>query len=149
MSAASTRAHTAPSGSGWSPPAAATPWPLTRALRPHGLFQATSSRATSNAWKLGRRLYLQADDAHDTLSIVRQYRGGARRTISVPGPAGVSNAIITAYHGRLLLQSNLGQGGPSSLFWFNPVTRSIRFIFRAPPGSYGVAGAIAYGDFNR
>jgi hypothetical protein len=89
-----------------------------------------------------------SDDAHDTLSIVRQYHGGAGRTISIPGPAGVSDAIITAYHGRLLLQSNLGPGGPSSLFWFNPATRSIRFISRAPHGSYGVAGAIAYGYWN-
>ena len=128
----------------WLVPArSGAPRPLTPALRPHGLFQGYV-----DAWKLGRKLYLQADDAHDTLSIVRQYRGGTRRTISVPGPAGVSDAIITAYHGRLFLQSDLGPGGPSSLFWFNPVTRSIRFIFRAPPGSYGVAGAIAYGYWN-
>jgi len=120
------------------------PRPLTPALRPHGLFQGYI-----DAWKLGRRLYLEADDAHDTLSIVRQFRDGTRRTITVPGPAGVSDLIITAYRGRLLLQSNIGgPGGPSSLFWFNPVTRSIRFIFRAPAGAIGVAGAIAYGYWN-
>lgn len=133
---ATQRLWLAPAGSG-------APRPLTPALRPHGLFLGYV-----NAWKLGRRLYLQADDAHDTLSIVRQFRDGTRHTISVPGPAGVSDAIITTYHGRLLLQSNIGPGGPSSLFWFNPATRSIRFIFRAPPGTYGVAGTIAYGYWN-
>jgi len=66
----------------------------------------------------------------------------------VPGPAGVSDLIITAYHGRLLLESNVGPGGPGSLFWFNPATRSISFIFRAPPGTYGVYLAIAYGYQN-
>lgn len=72
---------------------------------------------------MGRGLYLQADDDRDTLSIVRQFCDGARRTLIVPGPAGVSDAIITAYAGRLLLWSNIGgPGGPSSLFWFNPVT---------------------------
>jgi hypothetical protein len=126
------------------PSRSGAPRSLTPALRPHGLFEGYI-----DAWKLGRRLYLQADDAHDTLSIVRQFRGGARRTISVPGPAGVSDAIITAHRGRLLLQSNIGgPGGPSSLFWFNPATRSIRFIFRAAPGTDGVAGAIAYGYWN-
>jgi hypothetical protein len=44
-----------------------------------------------------------------------QFADGTRRTITVPGPAGISHQIITAYHGRLLLQSNIGPGGPSSL----------------------------------
>ena len=83
------------------------------------------------------------------LSIVRQSPDGTRRTILVPGPAGVSDAIITAYRGRLLLQSDIGPGGPSSLFWFNPSTRSIRFLFRTPPARYGVAGVIAYGYWNQ
>jgi len=127
------------------PSRSGTPRPLTPALRPHGLFQGYF-----DAWKVDRRLYLEADNAHDTLSIVRQFRHGARRTISVPGPARVSPAIVTAYRGRLLLQSNVGgPGGPSSLFWFNPVTRSIRFLIRAPAGTYGVFDAIAYGYQNR
>jgi len=84
------------------------PRPLTPALRSHGLFQGYV-----DAWKLGRKLYPQADNSHDTLAIVRQFPDGARRTITVPGPAGVSDAIITAYHGRLLLQSNIGVNSPS------------------------------------
>lgn len=31
------------------------------------------------------------------------------------------------------------------MFWFNPATRSIRFIFRPPAVTYGVYTAIAYG----
>jgi hypothetical protein len=129
----------------WLVPAArgGTPRPLTPALRPHGLFLNYV-----DAWTIGRKLYLQADNAHDTLFIVRQFPDGARRTITVPGRAGVSDAIITAYHGRLLLQSKIGLSGPSSLFWFNPATRSIRFIFRPSAGTRGVFTAIAYGYQN-
>jgi hypothetical protein len=128
----------------WLVPArGGAPKPLTPALRAHGLFQGYF-----DAWTLGRQLYLQADNAHDTLSIVRQFADGTRRTITVPGPAGVSDDIIAAYHGRLLLQSSIGPGGASSLFWFNPVTRAEQFIFRAPPRTYGVAGVLPYGYWN-
>lgn len=120
------------------------PVALTPALRAHGLFQGYV-----NAWRVAARLYLQADDTHDTLSIVRQDRDGSRHTITVPGPAGISDAILTAFAGRLLLESNIGgPGGPSSLFWFDPATRTVRFIFRAPPNTYGAVGAIAYGYWN-
>jgi len=119
------------------------PVALTPALRAHGLFQGYV-----NAWRLAGRLYLQADNARDTLSIVRQYRNGSRHTITVPGPAGISDLILTAFAGRLLLQSNIGPGGPVSLFWFNPATRAVRFIFRTPPNTYGAVGAIAYGYRN-
>jgi TolB protein len=120
------------------------PVALTPALRPHGLFEGYV-----NAWRIARRLYLQADDAHDTLSIVRQDRDGSRHTITVPGPAGISDAILTAFAGRFLLESNMGgPGGPSSLFWFDPATRTVRFMFRAPPNTYGAVGAIAYGYWN-
>ncbi len=120
-----------------------SPTALTPALRRHGLFIGYF-----NAWLLDGRLYLQADNAHDTLSIVRQFRDGARRTVTVPGPAGRSDFIVTAWAGRLLLWSGLGTGGPSSLFWFNPATRAIRFILRTPSDTSGVAGAIAYGYRN-
>jgi hypothetical protein len=98
-----------------------------------------------DAWRIGGRLYLEADNAREVGSIVRQDRDGSRHTISVPGPAGYSDNIETVFGGRLLLQSSTGAGGPSSLFWFNPATRSIQFIFRAPAQTYGVAGVIPYG----
>jgi hypothetical protein len=123
---------------GGGPPTALTP-----PLRPHGLFQGYV-----NAWKLASGLYLQADNAHDTLSIVRQLPDGSRHTVTIPGPAGISDSILTSRAGWLLLQSAIGLGGPSSLFWFNPATGSVRFIFRTPPGIYGVAGAIPYGYRN-
>jgi hypothetical protein len=127
-----------PAGSG-------TPKPLTPALRPHGQFFGYV-----DAWTTDGGLYLQADDDTSTLSIVRQSADGARHSITVPGPAGVSDAIITAYRGQLMLQSNIGgPGGPSSLFWFNPVTRSVRFIVRARPATYGVYGVIPYGYWNQ
>jgi hypothetical protein len=130
---ATSRLWLVPAGSG-------PPVPLTPALRPHGLFQGYI-----DAWQLPSGLYLLADNAHDTLSIVRQYRDGTRRTVSIPGPAGVSDSILASQAGRLLLESNIGgSGGPSSLFWYNPATGSVRYILRTPPGVYGVAGAIPY-----
>jgi hypothetical protein len=128
----------------WLVPAiGARPRPLTPALRPHGLFEGYV-----DAWPFSRRLYLQADNAHDMLSIVCQFPDGTRRTIKVPGTPGDSDAIITAYHQRLLVESSVGTGGSSSLFWFNPVTRTEQFIFRAPAGTYGVFQAIPYGYRN-
>jgi hypothetical protein len=97
-----------------------------------------------DAWPLGGSLYLQADNTHDTLSVIRQARDGSDHLISIPGPAGNSDAILTTRAGRLLLQSAIGPGGPSSLFWYNPATRAIQYLFRTPPGLYGVAGAIPY-----
>jgi hypothetical protein len=129
----------------WLVPAAGgAPRPLTPALPPLGHFQGYVG-----AWTVGTRLYLQAEDDLSNLSIVQQSRDGARQTITVPGPAGNSDAIITAHAGQLLLWSNIGPGGPSSLFWFNPMTRAVRFLFRAKQGTAGISGVVAYGYQNR
>ena len=116
------------------------PAALTPARRPHGLFEGYV-----NAWRLPTGLYLQADDAHDTLSIVRQYRDGSEHAVHVPGPASVSDWIVAARAGRLLLQSNSGRVGPSSLFWFAPAAGAIHFVFQTPPAVYGVYQAIPFG----
>jgi hypothetical protein len=119
------------------------PRPLTPALRPHGQFEGYL-----NAWTLGRRLYLQAVQASGAVSIVRQYPRGGRRTVPVPGRDGVSDGIITADRGRLLLQSDVGLGGPSALFWFNPVTGARQVVFRAPAGAVGVVSVLPFGYWN-
>jgi len=64
----------------------------------------------------------------------------------IPGPAGNSDWIVTDLAGRLLLQSSLGVSGPSSLFWFDPTNRFVRFVFRAPADTYGIYGVIPYGN---
>lgn len=115
-----------------------SPTALTPALRLHGLFQGYI-----DAWKFASVLYLQADNAHDTLSILRQSRDGSRTTIRIHGPAANSDLILTALTGRLLLQSAIGLGCPSSLFWYNPASSSL--LFHTPSGTYDVAGAIPYG----
>jgi hypothetical protein len=118
-----------------------SPRPLTAAIRPHGGFNGYD-----DAWQLGSDVYLQGDSGPDeTLTVIRQGHG----LVTVPGPGGVSPAILTANAGQLLLWSNIGgPGGPSSLFWFNPGTGAEHFLFRAPAGVYGVAGAIPYGYWN-
>jgi len=117
-----------------------SPMPLTPALPNHGLFTGYVG-----AWRLPSGLYLLADNDRDTLSIVRQSPDGTRHAIHIPGAAGNSDYILTTLGPRLLLQSAIGPGGPSDLFWYNPATRAIRFLFRTPPGKYGVAGVVPYG----
>jgi TolB protein len=117
------------------------PRPLTPALRAHGLFQGYF-----DAWRLPSGLYLQADDAHDTLSIVRQSRDGAEHTIHIPGPAGVSDFIDTALGSRLLIDTGSGVSNTSSLFWYNPATRAIHYVFRTPPQIRGVYGVVTFGS---
>ena len=119
-----------------------SPTPLTPRLRPHGRFLGYS-----DAFRTRGTLYLQADIFPHVLSIDRLVRDGTRRTIRVPGPAGVSPLILAARNGRLLLQSDIGtkEPRPSSLFWFNPATHAIQYLIRTPPGIYGVSGAIVLG----
>ena len=116
------------------------PKPLTPALRSHGLFLGYI-----DAWRLRGGLYLQADNAHDTLSIVRQFPDGTRLTIHIPGPAGISDFIATSRGPRLLLESGVGVSPSDSLFWYNPATRAIHYVFRTPPKTYGVAGVTTFG----
>lgn len=116
------------------------PKALTSALRSHGLFQGYV-----DAWRLRSGLYLQADNAHDTLSIVRQFPDGTRRTIHIPGPAGISDFIVTTLGPRMLLQSGVGVSPPDSLFWYNPATNAIHYVFRTPPKTYGVFGVVPFG----
>jgi hypothetical protein len=116
------------------------PKPLTPALRSHGLFQGYI-----DAWRLPSGLYLQADNAHDTLSIVRQSRDGTRRTIHIPGPAGISDFIDTTFGPRLLIDTGSGVSNTSSLFWYNPATRALHYVFRTPTKIYGVFGVVPFG----
>lgn len=119
---------------------AGAPKPLTPALRSHGLFIGYF-----DAWQLPSGLYLQADDAHDTLSVVHQSPYGTRRTIRIPGPAGLSDFIDTALGRRLLIDTGSGVSSTSSLFWYNPVTRAIQYVFRTPPKTRGVFGVVPFG----
>jgi hypothetical protein len=117
------------------------PKPLTPALRAHGLFQGYI-----DAWRLPSGLYLEADNAHDTPSIVRQSPDGAEHTIHIPGPAGVSDFINTALGSRLLINSGLGVTNTSSLFWYNPATHAIHYVFQTPPQIRGVFGVVTFGS---
>jgi TolB protein len=117
------------------------PKPLTPAIRARGLFLGYV-----DAWRLPSGLYLQADNAHDTLSIVRQSRDGSEHTINIPGPAGISDFINTALGPRLLINNGLGVSTTSSLFWYNPATRAVRYVFKTPSKILGVYNVIPYGS---
>lgn len=117
------------------------PKPLTPALRAHGLFQGYV-----DAWSLPSGLYLQADNSHDTLSIVRQSPSGTEHTIHIPGPAGISDFIDTALGSRLLIDTGLGVSNTSSLFWYNPSTRAIRYVFQTPPTTRGISSVVTFGS---
>jgi hypothetical protein len=65
-------------------------------------------------------------------------------SLHIPGSAGAGDWIVTRQARWLLVESGLPAGGPGSLFWYSPATRSIRFVFRPPPGRCGVFDAIPY-----
>jgi hypothetical protein len=71
-----------------------------------------------------------ADNAHEVSSIYRQNPDGCRGPITISGPAGRSDDIVATLGKRMLLWSGLGIGGPSSLFWYNPVIHRTQFLAR-------------------
>jgi hypothetical protein len=122
----------------WHPLGGAAPRPLAPAPH-HGLFPGYY-----DAFRLPSGLYLNAGNG-SRLFIVRQSRDDREHTIHIPGRAGNSDTIVTSHGSRLLIWSGLGISLSNSLFWYNPDTRTIRYVFRTPPSRYGVAGVIPYG----
>jgi hypothetical protein len=93
------------------PPGSGAPGPLTPAPRPHGLFLGYV-----DVWKLGRRLYLQADNAYDTLSIARQFRDVGLAHGAPQGPVGASQRMVASPHVPVGLVDTAQVGDPASIW---------------------------------
>ncbi|HEY1616328.1 MAG TPA: hypothetical protein VGG25_01855 [Streptosporangiaceae bacterium] len=99
----------------------------------------------TDAWRLPSGLYLQALGPCGTVQIFRQLSSGAIKLVTIPGAAGNNNRILTARGARLLVRAQTGCPGSESLLWFNPSTRRVQMLLRAPKNDAGVIGAIPYG----
>jgi hypothetical protein len=98
------------------------------------------------AWRLPSGLYLQALGPCGTVQIFRQLASGAIKLVSIPGADGNNNRILTARGARLLVRAQTGCPGSESLLWFNPSTRHVQMLLKAPKNDAGVIGAIPYGE---
>ena len=97
-----------------------------------------------DAFHLPSGIYLNAANG-SKLFIVRQSRDGREHTVHIAGRAGIGDAMVTSRGSRLLIWSGIGVSQSNSLFWYNPTTHAIRYVFRTPPGRFGVSGVIPYG----
>jgi TolB protein len=97
------------------------------------------------AWRLRSGLYLQGLGPCGVVQIFRQLANGSARLVTIPHVAGNSNRILTGLGSQLLVQAQTGCPGSESLLWFNPSSRHVRMLLRAPGNVVGVLGAVPYG----
>ena len=96
------------------------------------------------AWQLPSGTYLQALGACATLQIFRQAANGSITPVVPAHTAGQDNRIVTALGGRLLINAQTACPGSESLLWYNPATKAEQWLLRAPAGTAGVIGVVAY-----
>jgi hypothetical protein len=97
-----------------------------------------------NAWRLSSGLYLQAPIGCSSEQIVKQEASGAVKQVNIPGADGNDNHVLAAAGSRLLVQADLGCEGGASLLWFNPATRSVQMLIKAPKTVRGVIAAVPF-----
>jgi hypothetical protein len=96
------------------------------------------------AWPLPSGLYLQALGPCGVIFIAKQASTGAATPINVPGTAGNDNQIVAADGARLLVRAQTSCESSTSLLWFNPATRAVQMLIRAPAGTAGVIADVPY-----
>ena len=96
------------------------------------------------AWQLPSGTYLQALGGCATLQIFRQAASGSITPVVPAHTAGQDNRIVTALGGRLLINAQTACPGSESLLWYNPATKAEQWLLRAPAGTAGVIGVVAY-----
>jgi hypothetical protein len=97
-----------------------------------------------DAWQLPAGTYLQALGGCATLQIFRQAGNGSITPVVPAHTAGQDNRIVTELGGRFLIDAQTACPGSESLLWYNPATKAEQWLLRAPAGTAGVIGVIAY-----
>jgi hypothetical protein len=129
-------------GQTWLVPAnGTTPGAITPRRNGHG----ADPSGDINAWLLPSGLYLQAIGACSAVYIVKAL---PLRVVTIPGTTGNNNQVLTARGSRLLVKAQTGCPGSDSLLWFNPATRAVQMLLRAPNDVAGVLAAVPYGRLN-
>ena len=82
-----------------------------------------------DAWRLSKRLYLQAAGACGVLHIYRQAPGGSIKLITVPRTNG-DNRVLTARGSRLLVEAPTDYTGSVWLLWYNPGPGAEQWLIR-------------------
>jgi hypothetical protein len=96
------------------------------------------------AWQLPSGTYLQALGGCATLQIFRQAANGSITPVVPAHTAGQDNRIVTELGGRFLINAQTACPGSESLLWYNPATKAEQWLLRAPAGTAGVIGVVAY-----
>jgi hypothetical protein len=65
--------------------------------------------------------------------------------VNIPGTTGHNNRIVTAYQSRLLVQAQTECEGSNSLLWFDPASRAVQMVLRAPKDVIGAFDEVPYG----
>ncbi|HET7013821.1 MAG TPA: hypothetical protein VFI65_07920 [Streptosporangiaceae bacterium] len=107
------------------------------------LTPAAIPNSEEGAWRVGGKLYVQADAACQ--SIYQVYRNNSVHPVTVPGNPAV--LMVDSFGARLLLAGlpRCGYTG-ESLFWFNPATHALSYVFH-PKGAAtnGVIRIVPFG----
>jgi hypothetical protein len=96
-----------------------------------------------DAWKLTSGVYTQAIGACGTEFIAKQWRNGSAHEVPVPGYDNID--IVTGYRARLLLRAQNPCGIGNSMLWFDPASRSVKYVFHTPDNETGVVAAVPFG----
>jgi TolB protein len=96
-----------------------------------------------DAWKLTSGVYTQALGACGTEFIAKQWRNGSAHEVPVPGYDNIH--IVTGYRTSLLVQAQNPCGIGNSLLWFNPASRSVKYVFHTPDNVAGVISVVPFG----
>jgi hypothetical protein len=97
-----------------------------------------------DAWQLPAGTYLQALGGCAILQIFRQAANGSITPVVPAHTAGQDNRIVTELSGRFLVDAQTACPGSESLLWYNPATKAEQWLLRAPAGTAGVIGVVAY-----
>ncbi len=96
-----------------------------------------------DAWQLSSGLYLQSPIGCSSMRIVKQ-AGGVATAVKIPGTTGGDDHVLAARGARLLVQAETGCMGSDSLLWFNPGTRAVQMLIKAPKTIQGVVAAVPF-----
>jgi TolB protein len=133
-------AKSASMGRLWLVPASgAKPTALTPQRKPGPM-----SLGDLDAWRLNSGLYLQSATGCGTVVINKQNANGSLTRVNVPGTLNVNNRVLTAQGQSLLVDALTECPGTSSLLWFNPGTRAVKWLIKAPAGAFGVLAAVPF-----
>lgn len=98
--------------------------------------------AADGAWELGSRLYVQAEISCPFIDQV--WQSSSVHPVKVPG---IRAALMAdSFGGRLLVTgSPQCQSASGSLFWFNPSTQALSYVFHPRGASLGVVRVAPFG----